>query len=296
MGLIQDLQGRKLTGCRGCDAIRTQLYKGFDLILPNGNVRSRSRILTLATTHDSSGASKLGAFLESALGARTDCLVSIDSISPSTFSDGDSVTITGKGFGASESNISLNADDDKSGTNVAQTVVSWSNTSISLTAVQGALTAGTVYLFVDCETVGNAVTLEEAGESWIWIQIGWGGFGDLGISIHQDGDTTGTLFNLVADNVDLVGYDNLPSFGSDTFNSSTTLTTSITGCSNISTPDGFTRVAYDVSSGSPDGDPGGPDVELRRDSDNLLLAEFLGLTACGDDAVPPAGHKYGYKP
>jgi len=60
MGLIQDLQGRKLTGCGGCDAIRSTLYKGMDLWLPKG----------AASTHDSFNSSSLGAFSESALKAR----------------------------------------------------------------------------------------------------------------------------------------------------------------------------------------------------------------------------------
>ncbi len=63
MGLIQDLQGRKLTGCRGCDAVRKGLYKGWDLW------KSDSLIQT-ASTHDSFDASNLGAFIQSPLKAR----------------------------------------------------------------------------------------------------------------------------------------------------------------------------------------------------------------------------------
>ena len=61
MGLIQDLHGRKLTGCRGCDAVRKTLYRGLDLWKPG---------IHAASSHDSFNASKLGAFSRSALGAR----------------------------------------------------------------------------------------------------------------------------------------------------------------------------------------------------------------------------------
>ena len=63
MTLLQDLRGRELTGCRGCDAIRKGLYKGLDLWKPD-------RRLQLASTHDSFNASPLGAFSESPLKAR----------------------------------------------------------------------------------------------------------------------------------------------------------------------------------------------------------------------------------
>ena len=65
MGLVQDLQGRKLTGCRGCDAVRRGLYNRLDLWKPD------SRIQT-ASTHDSFDASALGAYIESSLKARGD--------------------------------------------------------------------------------------------------------------------------------------------------------------------------------------------------------------------------------
>jgi len=58
MGLIQDLQGRELTGCGGCDAVRNSLYKGMDW--------------WAGSKHDSFNASSLGAFSETPLGARGD--------------------------------------------------------------------------------------------------------------------------------------------------------------------------------------------------------------------------------
>ncbi len=63
MGLIQDLHERKLTGCRGCDAIRNGLYKGLDLWKPDNRIQA-------ASTLDSFDASNLGAYVESALKAR----------------------------------------------------------------------------------------------------------------------------------------------------------------------------------------------------------------------------------
>lgn len=63
MGLLQDLHGRKLTGCRGCDFFRKGLYKGLDLWKPDDRIQA-------ASTHDSFNASSLGAYTESALKGR----------------------------------------------------------------------------------------------------------------------------------------------------------------------------------------------------------------------------------
>jgi hypothetical protein len=64
MPLLQDLRERKLTGCRGCDAIRKGLYRGMDLWKPP------EKRIEVANTHDSFDASALGAFVESPLKGR----------------------------------------------------------------------------------------------------------------------------------------------------------------------------------------------------------------------------------
>lgn len=77
MGLIQDLQGRKLTGCRGCDAIRKGAYKAADATAPLYKRLGLRPLLSgpqiqVASSHDSFDGSILGAFVESPLGARGD--------------------------------------------------------------------------------------------------------------------------------------------------------------------------------------------------------------------------------
>jgi hypothetical protein len=77
------------------------------------------------------------------------------------------IVITGTNFGASQGSgsVSLNSASDKSGTNVAQTVTSWADTSITITIAQGGLSNGTNYLFVTNDsssfnTTGYTVTLD----------------------------------------------------------------------------------------------------------------------------------------
>lgn len=82
MSLIENLHGRNLTGCRGCDAVRNALYKGLDAfssekqrkrIYRNGRWYTRVGIGTNAVYQAGLGAadaSTLGAFIESPLGAR----------------------------------------------------------------------------------------------------------------------------------------------------------------------------------------------------------------------------------
>lgn len=63
--------------------------------------------------------------------------------------DGDTVTVSCQGVGASGAIVTLNSERDGSGTSVAQSVTSQSDSSISYTVNQGALTTGQVYLFVE---------------------------------------------------------------------------------------------------------------------------------------------------
>lgn len=58
---------------------------------------------------------------------------SITSVTPSTFSPGDTVTVTGSGFGATQGSSTLDVGGE------AQTVTSWSDTSVQFRATRGAL-------------------------------------------------------------------------------------------------------------------------------------------------------------
>ena len=77
------------------------------------------------------------------------------------------VVITGTSFGSPQGSggVTLNSASDGSGTSVGQTETLWGDTSITITVVQGALSNGTVYVFVtndDSQTnaTGYAVTLD----------------------------------------------------------------------------------------------------------------------------------------
>ncbi len=74
------------------------------------------------------------------------------------FNYGDSVTVTGKGFGASQGTGKVELWDDTSGTTkTLQTVTSWSDTSITITTVQGSLPNDeTVYVVVTGQTNGES--------------------------------------------------------------------------------------------------------------------------------------------
>ena len=76
-------------------------------------------------------------------------------------------TVTGTDFptGASGSaKLELGSASDYTGTKVTQTVTSWGATSLTYTVVQGALSTGTVYVFVtdangNRNATGYAITL-----------------------------------------------------------------------------------------------------------------------------------------
>lgn len=60
------------------------------------------------------------------------------------------IIVTGSGFGSSQGSgsLAINSNSGGGGTNVVQSITSWNNRSITFTATQGALTAGTNYLIV----------------------------------------------------------------------------------------------------------------------------------------------------
>ena len=349
MGLIQDLQGRKLTGCGGCDAIRSTLYKGMDLWLPK----------SAASTHDSANASVLGAFVESPLKARGGgCSVAVSAVTPPavavgsrfvngfSLADGETETVYGTGFNASPSTVELNSLQDKSGTNVSQTVVTTTNTmrgsidvvpttpsngtyavtmgadtisvqgdtdrvttavslrselnasaisafaavtwsgesdeiigtadevgvrfsasltasgstaavtnlqnSVAFTVVQGALSLGTVYLFVDCQEVGTPVTLDEFNGvcgKLAYATLGYlggefTGVVELDLWVHGNAVTcmgTGAVAQIRINGEDYGS-------GSPSFSSSTSINTHA-DCAGgtIYTPDGFTASNWTAS-------------------------------------------------
>jgi hypothetical protein len=70
------------------------------------------------------------------------------------YREGDSVTITGTNFGATEGTVVISpTDDETDGAAVSQTVTAWADTSITITAVRGSLPVGTnLYLFVIPDT------------------------------------------------------------------------------------------------------------------------------------------------
>lgn len=74
----------------------------------------------------------------------------ITSLDVSTFEDGDTVVITGASFGSSQGTSSVVLADRVDASHIAetQTVGAWGDTEITITAVQGALQAGVVYLIV----------------------------------------------------------------------------------------------------------------------------------------------------
>lgn len=93
---------------------------------------------------------------------------SISSIAPATFDAGRSVTLSGSGFGASQGSILIAGQ--------AQTVTSWSDTSITFTTVRGSQSlgacrvdvvgaAGTAPLFEDGFESGNLSTTQ-SGFAW----------------------------------------------------------------------------------------------------------------------------------
>jgi len=70
--------------------------------------------------------------------------------------NGDSITVSVQGVGASGAIVTLNSERDGSGTSVVQTVTNQTDSSITYTVIQGALTSGEVYLFIDSN--GNKTT------------------------------------------------------------------------------------------------------------------------------------------
>jgi hypothetical protein len=72
------------------------------------------------------------------------------------YREGDSVTITGTNFGASQGTGSVvisPTDDETDAAAVSQTVTAWADTSITITAVRGSLAVDTnLYLFVIPDT------------------------------------------------------------------------------------------------------------------------------------------------
>jgi hypothetical protein len=75
----------------------------------------------------------------------------ISGVSPSSFLNGTTgITVSGSDFGSSQGSSVLYLADqsDGGGTNVTQTITDWNSTSIEFTCVQGALSAGTVYVIV----------------------------------------------------------------------------------------------------------------------------------------------------
>ncbi|HEY86411.1 MAG TPA: DUF2341 domain-containing protein, partial [Dehalococcoidia bacterium] len=101
----------------------------------------------------------------------------ISSVTPSSFGDTDTgIVIAGDGFevddefGAGTSKVWLTQNNDWNtpGTKVQQTDTAWSNTSITFTVVQGALSAGNVYLWVENSdgehnASGETVTMTAGG-------------------------------------------------------------------------------------------------------------------------------------
>jgi hypothetical protein len=92
---------------------------------------------------------------------------SISSVSPSTFAFGEAgIVISGSDFGATKGTGKVELSDNASyasGTKQVQTTTSWSNTSITFTAIKGSLSAGTLYVWVtnnngDRNSTGYAVT------------------------------------------------------------------------------------------------------------------------------------------
>ncbi|MCU7917074.1 MAG: hypothetical protein KZQ95_01795 [Candidatus Thiodiazotropha sp. (ex Epidulcina cf. delphinae)] len=108
----------------------------------------------------------IGAFFEPA-GATVPAITDIDT-DEDIYPGQTGVVITGSGFLTSGATVRLNSASDGTGTNVAQTVTTHaSDTSITITVVQGALSIGTVYAFVqNTDTEENAtgftVTLSAA--------------------------------------------------------------------------------------------------------------------------------------
>ncbi len=284
MTLIQDLQGRKFTGCRGCDAVRSILYKGMDLWKTEQKIQ-------VASTLDSFNASNLGAFTQSKLKARNDdeCAVSITSVAPSIIATGQYVTVVGTGFGATTSTSDLNSAQDKSGTNVAQTVRSWSDTEVQFTTAAGALTTGTtVYLFIDCQTVGTAVTLE-AGVNWTYAEFQIQSGGTVNLSLLIQNSQTYTTLNspLNSDNLDVLGYHTMETHVGTSFGFPTPVS-----CFEV-----FSNMdihEYGSSTTVPDtNSPGSPMIE-HEENDGTPIQYFPLGAECGSHTV--GGTKwYGYR-
>lgn len=95
--------------------------------------------------------------------------------------DGDTdISITGAGFGATQGTgkVEIGTQADYSGTNVEQTVATWSDTSITYDFVRGGLSDGTAYLFVT-----NNAGDRSAGKK---ISIGEQAYEDFVVSLGPD--------------------------------------------------------------------------------------------------------------
>lgn len=83
---------------------------------------------------------------------------SITSISPDKFDSGKSVTLSGSGFGTAQGSVSIAGQ--------AQTVTSWSDTSITFTTVRGSQSQGSCRVDVVKGSVAGAVTAALSASGW----------------------------------------------------------------------------------------------------------------------------------
>jgi hypothetical protein len=217
----------------------------------------------------------------------------VTDITPPFFRDGDTVVITGTDFGPSEcaEGVDLNSASDKSGTNVNQTTVSWSDTEITITIVEGTL-GGAVWLFVCGQLIGAA--------AWLLASDG------LAFRIERDdvggGNFDWDVYAIFDDDIAAAGWAGSVATVTDASDNTTFMTLDVFGaiweatdpydpvCANctetVDTPNGFTTVRFRETALTESTDPPASAIVTTT-----VVVRALGSTSCsscitgGRDAV-----------
>jgi hypothetical protein len=160
---------------------------------------------------------------------------------------------------------------------VAQTIRSWSDTVIEFTTVQGALSAGEVYLFADCQTTGTAIELRD-GVNWTYAELQVQSGGTVNLRVLIQSSESFFAFNSPAnsDDLNMLGYHNL-----EAFTGSTDPGTTPVSCFEIFS--NMTIIEYGSATQVPSGptlDPGSP--MIRHQENDATPIQYLPLGAqCG---------------
>lgn len=100
----------------------------------------------------------------------------IDEVIPTTVRHGDTVTVVGSGFGATQGASTVTLETADGSPTVTQSVVSWSGTEITFTATSTALPFGALKVEVTVGAASDTIDIAHAapsGHAWGTADVGW---------------------------------------------------------------------------------------------------------------------------